>query len=409
MKINTEKSILAILLVALAVATLMLATPTSDNYVHYNIARQLLRDPALLYNPNLSGMSKLVSMWGTSFTYPPMLHLAYAFMIILSLPFKLIDILSFAMVLSFTFLMDKVAPVFMGLSFMFLHVSAFGGIDIFMLAIAMASIFLIDRKPLVSGALAGLTALIKGTGFIYLVAYALAIVAFRRDKKHVMALVVALLVLSPWYVRNFIINQGDFIGTIYGVSSKYFTQQSGYIATTSANPEMGLVDTTGYYPLPIDLLLYIGLAFTIWNIYKLRRLSIEHVFIMSFAAAFFGVHLAGFTLLYAWRYYLPIFPLLAIQIAQALPQKALKFAYVGCFAVFLFFMLSLPKYSFNDMDARMPAICGEIAKVVNSSPTFVQAFHSWYVAWKCDINSVPQDEAKWVLDFDNGKIYEVKT
>jgi len=107
----------------------------------------------------------------------------------------------------------------------------------------------------------------------------------------------------------------------------------------------------------------------------------------------------------SWRYILSIFPFLAIQIAQRLNEKQLKLLYIFCLLILLFWSINIPKYSFNQLDIAIEPICKEVKTKIDYEPVYVNAFHNWYVIYKCDLNATIQDDSKWTLDFEKGQLY----
>jgi hypothetical protein len=415
LKIEIEKIILLIIVGSLVVMNLYFVTPLSDNYWQYLAAKQIIRDSSFLWQANIIGMPRLL-VGGPIFQYPPLLQLSYAFSFLIGLGPQLIDVMSIIIVCYLLYRLDKRAIPIMLLSFLFIRLSVQGGIDIFMLMLVLTSFYFFDKKPLVSGIFAGLTPLVKGTGFLYLGSWIVAVLVFKRNEifskrffksKYLLAIILSLLILSPWYLRNFIIFKGDLISTIFGLTSDTLTTGLGWIDVgfQSTQPERYWFDTTGYYPVPIDILFYLGIAFTIFNLAKSKKIEKEHVFIAIFVIAYFLFQTIAFKMVAIIRYYLPIFPLLAMQIPKRIPEKYLKFLYAFCLILLVFWGLSLQKYAWNQMDAQMAPACKQIKSQIDFEPVYVKAFQDLYVIYKCDLNATIQNESKWTLDFDKGQLY----
>lgn len=416
MKIELEKLFLIILLISLISLTLLLVTPLSDNYIQYLAAKYILKDPSILWRNNLTGFPYM--FYGTPiFLYPPLIHFSYAFLFMLGLAPNVLDILSIIVVCYFLYRIEKRAIPFMFLSFIFIRVAVQGGTDIFLLSLIMPSIYFYDKKPEIGAILAGLSSLVKSTGLLFLGVYVISVLIFKRKEifnknfyknKYFLAIIISILVMSPWYLRNFILNNGDFIGTFVGTKLNNILKVESWLNSTTvqlSQPERNWFDTTGFYSFPIDILFYVGLLFTIFNLTRTRKFEKEHIFIFTFVAIYAIVQAIQFNYLMTIRYYLPIFPLLSIQIAGGIPEKYLKFAYVGCLVFLLFFILNLPKYAFNQMDNTIGPVCTKIKDNIDSEPVYVNAFHSWYVIYRCDLNATTKEDSKWTLDFEEGNLY----
>lgn len=413
MKIEAEKILLILLLTSLAIPCLMFVTPLSDNYIHYIAAKHIIEDPSILTRTDLTGLPSM--FFGSSiYYYPPLLHLSYALLFLMGIVPKFLDIISIAVVCIFLYKIDKRALPLMALSFMFIRVSVQGGIDIFMLALAVLSFYYYEKKPWLGAIFAGLVALVKTSGLFFLGGYIITILLFKgkeifkeRKKVYLVALVIALLVPSPWYAMNFVKNNGDFIGTFVGTKMSEIAGYEEWLQTPfqQNQPERKMFDTSGYYPLPIDLLFYIGLVFVAINLVRTRKFGMEHVFIFLFTAVYFVAQGIQFNYLMTIRYYLPIFPLLAIQIAKSIPEKYLKFVYIACIALLLFWLSVLPNYAWNQTDAQMDGVCATIRNNVLKEPVHVKAFQSWYTIYRCDLNATTEELSKWTVDLDQGSIY----
>ncbi|MFH0929176.1 MAG: hypothetical protein V1818_02340 [Candidatus Aenigmatarchaeota archaeon] len=409
MKVEAEKILLIVLILGLASLCAILVTPLSDNYLHYTVSERILENPNFLrdFDANAQYLAGL---------YPPLLHILYALLLSVQLPFKLLDIISIIVALVVLYKIEKKAVPLMMLSFLFLRVSVQGGVDIFLLVMSLLAIYYFEKKPIVGGIFAGLTTLTKGTGFLFFGAYIIAILIFKRfdifrkdfyKSKFFLAILVAFAVMLPWYIGNFIYFHGDIVATVVGYSASDISSVENWLETDfqKNQPERYWFDTSGYYPLPIDLLFYIGIAFTAYGLCKTRKLEKDHIFIFIFVLTYFAMQILSFEFLITIRYYLPIFPLLAIQISRGLPKKYMKFVYIMCLVMFVFFAFSLPKYAWNDMDSQMSQVCSYTKLNIGSDPVYVIYFQKWYIIYRCDLNYTQQAESKWTFDLDQGSLY----
>jgi hypothetical protein len=413
LKIELEKILLIVFLVIIIPMTLYFVTPVSDNYWDYTIAKEIIRDPGFLWQSNLtSGTVRLLS-GSDIFQYPPLLHFSYAFLFLLQLPPTLLDVISIIIVCFFLYKMEKRAIPFLFLSFLFVRISVEGGIDIFLLALVSASIYFFESKPEISGIFAGLTPVVKGTGFLFFGSWLIAIILFKRKEvfkkdfyksKYLIAVIIAILIFSTWYLRNFLLFKGDIGMTLVGYNFSA-GENWAHQGIQAQQPERSWFDTTGYYPLPIDILFYIGIAFTVFGLYKKKELKIDHVFIFIYAFAYFAVQALNVQTLMTIRHYLPIFPLLAIQVSRGIPEKYLKFVYVGCLIFLIAWMFILPKYAWNQMDSQMNLVCNQIKNNVDFEPVYVNAYQGWYTVYKCNLNATSEIDSKWTLNFDQGQLY----
>jgi hypothetical protein len=417
-KINIEKLFLIIFIVVLISFSIYFVTPSSDNYYHYNVAKYILKDPSFLWKTNQTGFARMLSTEQRGFfNYPPLTHIIFAILIMLQLPTFLLTVLAILAIGYFMYKKEALAIPFLLISFLFVRTMSFEENDIFVTALTLGAIYFFEKKPIISGIFIGLTALIKLTGVFVLFFYLISVLVLKRKEifnktiyknKYFLSIIVAFLVLSPWYARNFILFKGNLEATISGgqtlgqiVGGQNFLIQ-GFQAS---QPEMHWWDSSGYYPLPIDLLFYLGLIFTAFNIYKKRRVAIEEIFIISFSGMYFFVQATGTLFLMTIRYYSPIFPLLAIQIKKGLSEKYLKYSYIICFILFIYFALNLSRYAFNQYSDLISPACEQIKSAIDSESVYVNAFHNWFVTYKCDLNATTQTDSKWTLDFDKGQLY----
>jgi hypothetical protein len=316
----------------------------------------------------------------------------------------------------FMYKKNSLAIPFLFLSFLFIRSAAFGENDIIVAALLLGAIYFFEKKPLISGVFIGLTTLVKGTGIFILFFYMLAVLFLKRKEifskifyknKYLLSILVAFLILSPWYLRNFILFKGDLFATIGGQAQSQVEEGINFLrqGIQASQPERYWWDSSGFYPLPIDLLFYAGLLFTAFNIYKKRSIGLEEIFIMLFSGMYFLMQTTNFIFLMTIRYYLPIFPLLAIQVTKGLPGKFLKYSFIICLAFFIYFSFNLPKYAFNQYSDMVEPACKEIKTAIDSEPVYVNAFHNWFIIYKCNLNATNQADSKWTIDFENGQLY----
>jgi len=83
----------------------------------------------------------------------------------------------------------------------------------------------------------------------------------------------------------------------------------------------------------------------------------------------------------------------------------LKYSLIVCIIFLVFWSLNLSKYSFNQYSEVITPACDQIKSAIDNEPVYVNAFHNWFVIYKCDLNATIQSESKWTLDFDSGKLY----
>jgi hypothetical protein len=83
----------------------------------------------------------------------------------------------------------------------------------------------------------------------------------------------------------------------------------------------------------------------------------------------------------------------------------MRFAYAACLLIFVFFLLSLPKYAFNNFDASLDPVCEKVKSQIGEQPVYIKAFHNWFVIYKCDLNATIEADSKWTLDLYQGQLY----
>ncbi|MEM5778161.1 MAG: hypothetical protein QXD43_00170 [Candidatus Aenigmatarchaeota archaeon] len=419
MKINLERIMITTFLLVFTTFSIYTITSSSDTYQHYIISKEILKNPNFLWTgENIFLTSTTFGKEGKNiiYAYPPFIHLIYAFFLLFNIPFKILNIVMIFIIGLSLWLLERKSIFFMFLSFLFVRSVAFGGEDLFLLILTLLCYYFFDKRPILSGIFAGLAPLVKGIGFFILFSYFLSVLIFKNKEiikkdfyknDYFLSFILMILILLPWYLRNFILFKGDLFGTIVGQSLKTIGYSEQLIETgfQATQPERYWWDTSGFYPLPIDLLFYTGIIFTFFNIFKKRKIELEHIFIIIFISFYFISQALNFSFLMTIRYQLSIFPLLAFQILKGIPEKYLKYSFIICLAFFIYFSLNLPKYSFNQLDVVMDTVCKQAKEQIDDEPVYVNAFHNWYTIYKCNLNATIQEESKWTLDLYQGKLY----
>lgn len=412
MKVELELLLFIIIVCTIVAFALYFLSPNVDSYWGFSMSKLIENDPSILVRKNYT-VPETRFVTGGLLLYPMPIY-------ILLVPFiaigaeKLFFIILFLALMLLMWKWEKKAIPFLALSFMLLRVSVFGSIDMFVAVLAIACIYFFERKPFVSGVFAGIAPLIKGTGFMILLGYIIALLLFKRKdvkaKKLIAYIAIALIIASIWYTRNLIFLNGDLIGAITYNSNTAEAQQFLNTDFQLSQPERALWDNTGYYPLPIDILLYLGLFFTIFNIYKSRKISPEHIFILIALGAYFSINILNLTFLKGLRYYLFIFPFLAVQISRGLSERHLKYSYILAMVIFIFFMLNIPKYAWNAMGTEIQSsgICLYVKSVIGGDTVYVKAFQDLFFIWECKLTlqSALEEQSTWTLDLYNGDLYK---
>lgn len=416
MKINLEKLLMIIFVVVLSSYAIYFVSPGPDNYVYYNIAKEMIRDPSILWRTNLTGWQNFLALQTNVLAaYPPLEIIFFAVLMAVGLPMFLTTILSIIVIGYLLYKMDGKAIPFLFLSFMFIREIAFNGNDILMVAVTLASFYFLTKKKIKTSALfVGILPLIKSTGLFVVLAWILYIVITEKKnvltKNYMTAIVIALLISTPWYLRNYLLFNDVYLAVI-GVSKAKLAESAAFQTTgfQATQPEKSLWDSTGYYPLPIDILFYIGVAFFIFNIVKTKKFNLEQlkpysILIIIMVSVYFISQVIGIPF-FQIRHEMIIFPFLALEIASGIPKKYLKYAFVACIIVFIIFSFNLPKYAFNQYNEVITPACSQIKSAIDYGPVYVNAFQNWFVIYKCDLNATIQNESKWTLDFDKGQLY----
>lgn len=419
MKINIENFLLVLFLIVLVFSNIYFVTPNSDTYLHYLVSKMIMKNPSILWEPHetefLGGGQLLDINIYTSVT--PLPNILYAFLFLIGIGPKIIDIISIIGIAYFLFKLDKRAIPFLFLSFLFIRISIFGGHDLLLLFLMLGIIYFFERKPKIAAIFAGFCPLVKTTGFIILGAFILSLFIFKRKEiftknfyknKFFIAFLISILIIFPWYLRNFIFFDGDILATLTGQSYSRIVEGEEWLKTgiQAIQPERYWWDASGYYPLPIDILFYIGLLFTAINFYRERKFDKELLFIIIFAVFYFSVQALNIQTLMSIRYILPIFPLLALQITKGVSEKYLKYFYVFCLIMLVFFMYNIPKYSFNTLDAQLTPVCNQAKAIVDYEPVYVKFLHNWFLIYKCDFNAVSEEQSIWTVDLEKGEVYK---
>lgn len=419
MKINLDKIFLAIYFILFAILIIYFVTPNPDFYSFYYISGRILENLSILWSeiPQSEYMT-VVPAYSEYLGYPPLMFLIYMLFIAVRIPYQLFFIFSAFGVGYLLYKIKAEAIPFLFLSFMFIRTTTFGHTDTFLVFLTLITVYFYDKNPIISGIASGLSPLVKGTGFFVLGSYGISIIYNKREQifnnfknfiKSVefKSLLIAILILSPWYLRNFVIYEGDIVSMFAGQSKEILAKSEQILESgiQSNQPERYWWDSTGFYPLPIDLLVWIGTIFTLYNLIKKKKIKTEHIFIFVFLIFYIIGQVIQFNFIMSLRYLLPILPLLAIQITETLGEKKLKIMYVLSLLVLIFFVLSLQKYSFNDLDSQMTPLCEQIKPQLGSKPVFIKAFHNWYTIYKCDLNATSEIESTWTLDLNKGDLY----
>jgi len=411
MKINIEKLFLFIFVVILSIYSAYFINSNPDIYVHYLIAGDIFRDPSFLWRTNLSGWQYMLSAQSNVFiSYPPLVYFFYVFLMALGLPLFLVTIFSMVIIGYTLYKINWLAIPFLFLSFIFIRETAFNGYDIVMMTtVLLAFYFLIKKKLILSGILVGMTALMKVTGFFAIFAWMISMIIFYRDKiktKHfILAFMFAILIPFPWYFRNYLITHDIYLSLIGATKEQVIATTANLATSFQMNqPERFLWDSSRYYPLPIDLLFYVGIIFFIINLIRTKKIEVWSSFVIIMVIVYFALQLSG-NPFFIIRHEMLIFPFLALEIVKGIPSKYLKYSLVVCIIFLLIWSLNLSKYSFNQYSEIITPACNQIKSAIDYEPVYVNAFHNWFVIYKCNLNATIRNESKWTLDFDQGKLY----
>jgi len=423
MKIKIPDFILisVLFLAPILIGIIIIDTPNSDFYSLYYIAGRILENPSLLWDkiPDFEYMT-IVPNYSTYLGYPPLLFFLYIPFIITGISYK---VLFFLCVVAFTFLLYKMkreALPIMLLSFMFFRTTIFGYSDIILAILLMVSLYFLEKKPLISGIAVGLCPLIKGIGFLVFAGY-VGIVLIKNFKfifnksfeplkfiktRAFLSIVIAILIFSPWYIKNFIVYK-DIVSGLIGQSKDEFKASENFLKSGKqvSSPERSIIDKSQWYPLPIDILLHIGPIFVVINFLKTRKFELYYVYIILFLLAFYLFHLLNIAFFSSWRYIIPIFPLIAIEMSKILSKKVFTVVLVICLLVSIFWLKVAEVSSFKKFSITTTEKCNQARDYVDSEPVYIIAHQNWYVVLKCNFNTTSEEYALWVFDFDKGDLY----
>jgi len=420
LKIEIEKILCAVWVGLMIAMVIIYETPNSDNYVHYLSTKVFVKHPDILLPKDLT-----VEPYGTSlalgvikyYNYPPFQLFLYSLTELLGLAHKFWFIIPILLIGVFLYKLDKRALPILMLSFMFTRTFIFGNNDNWITAFTLISIyFLMNDKPILSSLFIGLCPLVKGTGWMSVGAWGICLLLFYRKElfkfntgnKYLLGVILALLIILPWHIRNGIAcyrfeEKCNIIAIFVGSTQEKILETEEWVSTgfQENQPERKWIDFSGYYPLPIDLLMWIGAGFTIFNIIKTKELDIKQIFILIFMIVFIIIHTIDFRYLSEWRYYEVVFPLLAIEVVKPLSKKLLLIMYVICILLFAFWLIKIGNYSHNPFQQWLKGeVCPQIKGKIGDEPVYVEAHSGWELIYVCDLNSTTADNSKWYFNLE---------
>jgi len=417
MKINiNEKYFYVIFIIAIVFFSLTLVNPRSDNYFMYYVSREFLRNPDFLWSHVDAVRSSVLASGYTKnvFNYPPLTMFLYSILILFNLPPILLIAISFMVIVFFTYKLNNKAVPLLFISFLFLRSVIQGESDVLVATFALASVYFFDKKPLISGIFAAMAFLSKQTGTLVVGWFILSILMFKRKElslslknRYILSVIAVILMVSIWYARNYILNEGDIIGVITGRKASTFqlTEEFLRVGIQASSPEIFFIDATGYYPNPIDLLLVLGVIFLAVDIFRKRKLDYINFFVILSLIAYATFQAISLRELMTIRYYLFMFPLLAVIIANNLNQKYFKYLLVISIVIFIFYISSLQKYAFNQLKEQIDVACPQIKQAVDMNPVYVDFFHHIFLAYECDLNLTDLNHSVFVVNLTSGSIY----
>ena len=417
MKINiNEKYFYVIFIIAIVFFSLTLVNPRSDNYFMYYVSREFLRNPDFLWSHVDAVRSSVLASGYTKnvFNYPPLTMFLYSILILFNLPPILLIAISFMVIVFFTYKLNNKAVPLLFISFLFLRSVIQGESDVLVATFALASVYFFDKKPLISGIFAAMAFLSKQTGTLVVGWFILSILMFKRKElslslknRYILSVIAVILMVSIWYARNYILNEGDIIGVITGRKASTFqlTEEFLRVGIQASSPEIFFIDATGYYPNPIDLLLVLGVIFLAVDIFRKRKLDYINFFVILSLIAYATFQAISLRELMTIRYYLFMFPLLAVIIANNLNQKYFKYLLVISIVIFIFYISSLQKYAFNQLKEQIDVACPQIKQAVDMKPVYVDFFHHIFLAYECDLNLTDLNHSVFVVNLTSGSIY----
>jgi 4-amino-4-deoxy-L-arabinose transferase-like glycosyltransferase len=225
------------------------------------------------------------------------------------------------------------------------------------------------------------------------------------DKRILIALFLMVLIVAPWYLKNYILTKNIYFA-VMGYTQDIYARSLAHLSSAfqMSQPERFLWDSSGYYPLPIDLLFYVGIFFFVVNLIRTRKLQSYSIFVFIMVVVYFIFQFAGIPF-FVIRHEILIFPFLALEIANGIPKNYLKYSLIVGIIFLAIWSMTLPKYSFNQYSETITPACKEIKTAIDSEPVYVNAFHNWFIIYKCNLNATIQNESKWTIDFENGQLY----
>jgi len=411
MKINAEKLFLVIFVVILSAYSTYFISPGPDIYAHYAVAKEILKDTSIIWRANLTGWQSFVAIQTSALTnYPPLAYIAFAVLMSVQLPLFLMTIFCVAAIGYFLYKIDGKSIPFLFMSFMFVREAAFNGYDIILVAVTLTSFYFLAKKKIVLSAIfVGMLPLIKSTGLFVVLSWLLYIILFEMGniftKRFIVAIIIALSLSSPFYIRNYLMFH-DVLLAVLGISRETYARGTEFLSSAFQinQPERFLWDSTGYYPLPIDILFYVGIVLFAFNLIKTRQIRPYSILIIVMVGAYFIFQLIGIPF-FVIRHEMIIFPFLALEIVRGIPEKYLKHSLIICLLFLTWFSFNLSKYAFNQYSGLLGPTCNQLRTEIGNEPVYVTAFHSWFVIYRCNLNATVQADSKWTADFDKGQLY----
>lgn len=414
MKIEVETIFLAIIIIVLPYFILTTLTPSSDQYLHYVTGREIIKNPSkLIHGEGFMFNKRSKLMEDIPYYYPPLTQIGYGIFMSIGLAPHVFDVVLVVIIGILLWEINKKAFPFMFLSFMFVRLLVWGCNDTLLLAFILASFYFYDKKPIISGIFAGLCPLVKGTGFIYLGSFVLSILLLKRKEIFnrgfyknpiFLSIIIALLVTSPWYIRNYILFEGDIFAAITGQPLSVMAGFEEILKTgiQAKQPERSFIDMSGFYPIPVDFLIVSGVAFFIFNIIKKREISFGRIIILVYLSIFIVVQVFQINYFMSWRYYIPMFPFLAIEISKAISDKYMLYVYGVCFIILIAWLyILIPAYVWPSViEKQVDSLCIDLKPLVGFDPVYIKSYTDWYVIYRCDLNSTSFNNSKWAVLVD---------
>jgi 4-amino-4-deoxy-L-arabinose transferase-like glycosyltransferase len=384
----------------------------------YYASKEFLRNPDFLWRPVDEVRKPILVGEGevNIFHYNPILIFLYASLILFNLPPIFLISISFLIIVFFTYKLNSKAVPLLFISFLFLRSVIQGEGDTFVAALALLSVYFFDKKPLLSGIFSGLAFLTKQTGAIVLVWFVFSVLIFKRKEikfniknNYLLAILAAVLITTVWLMRNYVLYEGDVVGTFTGLKTSQFESAAEWLSGSKLqanSPEMSFLDLTGYYPNPIDLLLILGIIFLIIDIYRKRKLDYINFFVLLSLIIYIISQVLSLFSFMTIRYYLLMFPLIAVLVSNNLNEKYFKYLLIVSIAIFIFYISSLQKYSFNQLKEQIDtAWCPQIKQAVGMKPVYIDFFHHFFLAYECDLNLTDLNHSMYTVNLTSGSIY----